>query len=84
VILKRKESSIETREISPCHTSNDYFFPVEALPETLKGCVQKTSLDWRLQLAESKWPDGAGKLFNYTCYLNARPIPRIESQSWSM
>lgn len=22
---------------------------------------QKTSLDWRLQLAESKWPDGAGK-----------------------
>jgi hypothetical protein len=36
----------------------------EALPETINGCVQKTSLDWRLQLAESKWSDGPEKLFN--------------------
>jgi hypothetical protein len=63
---KAQESSIETCEISPCHTSNDYFFPVEAFPETLEGRVQKTSLDWRLQLAESKCPDGAGKALQLT------------------
>ncbi|MBZ5615538.1 MAG: hypothetical protein LAO23_16135 [Acidobacteriia bacterium] len=63
---KAQVSSIETCEISPCHTSNDYFFPVEALPEILKGCVQETSLDWRLQLAESKWPDGARKALQLT------------------
>ena len=61
---KPQESSIETCEISPCHTSDDYFFPIEALPETLKGCVQKTSPDWRLHVADSHWPDRREKLVN--------------------
>jgi len=79
---KAQESSIETCEISPCHTSNDYFFPVEALPETLKGCVQKTSLDWRLQLAESKWPDGAGKALQLTPDFRMPDSTRIMALGW--
>jgi hypothetical protein len=61
---KAQESSIETCEIALRHTSNDYFFPVEALPESIKGCVQKTSPDWRLHVADSHWPDRREKLVN--------------------
>jgi hypothetical protein len=34
---KAQESPVETCEISRCHPSNDYFFPVESLSENPKG-----------------------------------------------
>src|ERR1017187_3692805 len=61
---KAQESSIEACECLPWpRLATPAMIPsFDTLPETLTECVQKASLHWRLQLAESKWPDRTEKL----------------------
>jgi hypothetical protein len=66
VILKRKKVRSRPAKSRPATPATITSFLLRRFLKPLEGCVQKTSLDWRLQLAESKCPDGAGKALQLT------------------